>query len=160
MTEAFSGRHRGSDAFNLLCLWEKCTFLFISANPQDKPLFFSTQQSQVAPTTKPLTQPFVAVSPLRMHAASREEEAPSAGQNAIQPVTLQVTLIPYPTRQTASALRVIESFNLSRIHRQVLLLIDGQRSIAELIRLTSRNQNEMYRILQELEQAAVIRIPD
>ncbi len=48
---------------------------------------------------------------------------------------------------------------LSRTHRHLLLLIDGQRSILELVRLIGRSEQEVASFLHDLEQATVIQIP-
>jgi hypothetical protein len=44
----------------------------------------------------------------------------------------------------------IEQLPLDRRERMVLLLIDGQRSISDLIRLTRRSEQELYAVLSHL----------
>ena len=65
---------------------------------------------------------------------------------------------PYPTQQHDVALRLIEQQGLSRVHRQLFYLIDGRRSIVDLVRLTGKRGNELYKLLGDLERAHVIRI--
>jgi hypothetical protein len=65
---------------------------------------------------------------------------------------------PSQTRQFDASLRIIENLQLSRAHRQLFLLINGQRSIEELILLSKRSQDEVLQLLRDLERAAVIRI--
>lgn len=69
--------------------------------------------------------------------------APSSTYN-LQPETLAV--IPYRTPMATS----IEQLPLDRRERMVLLLIDGQRSISDLIRLTRRSEQELYAVLNHL----------
>lgn len=159
--ESQVGWHKGPEAFNQLSLWEICSFVFTSANPQDQPLFFSQPPPQMSPAPGIQTPPpFVPVSPLRTHAAppppTTEPLRPQ--QQLPQSSPLPTVVIPYQTRQLNSALRTIENLKLSRIHRQILLLIDGQRSNADLERLTGRNPGEILKILQDLEHATVIRL--
>ncbi len=63
---------------------------------------------------------------------------------------------PYRICPLGLALSMIESLELSRTHRHLLLLIDGQRSVAELMRLTGKSESGMHVLLRDLEQAAVI----
>ncbi len=69
--------------------------------------------------------------------------APASTYN-LQPETL--ALIPYRTPMATS----IEQLPLDRRERMVLLLIDGQRSISDLIRLTRRSEQELYAVLNHL----------
>jgi hypothetical protein len=68
---------------------------------------------------------------------------PSSTYN-LQPETLAV--VPYRTPMATS----IEQLPLDRRERMVLLLIDGQRSISDLIRLTRRSEQELYAVLNHL----------
>jgi len=69
--------------------------------------------------------------------------APASTYN-LQPETLAV--IPYRTPMARS----VEQLPLDRRERMVLLLIDGQRSISDLIRLTRRSEQELYAVLNHL----------
>jgi len=87
---------------------------------------------------------------------------PALFSNPVLPGAIagQGTAAPYHTRQLVSALQIIDHLGLSRTHRQVFLLIDGHRTIVELMRLTGRGYDEITSILHELEHATVIRIPN
>lgn len=64
-----------------------------------------------------------------------------------------------PQRRSTNSeqsLRQLEQQRLSRIHRQVFLLIDNRRSPQELGRLTSRRLDEIYVLLTDLERAGLI----
>ncbi len=56
------------------------------------------------------------------------------------------------------ALRRIEQNRLSRLHRQIFLLIDGQRSFGEVVHLVGKSRGEVYKLLRDLEGIGVIHI--
>ncbi|TMD45306.1 MAG: MarR family transcriptional regulator [Chloroflexi bacterium] len=51
---------------------------------------------------------------------------------------------------------MIDQIGLSRAHRHLFLLIDGYRGIQELVRLMGREQDEVQRLLNDLELAGLI----
>lgn len=162
-TETQVGRRKGPEAFNLLCLWGNCMFTFASSNPFDKVIFSSPSQppAQMSPAREVHTPPpFIAVSPLRVRSIppSQDEEQGLVRQNLPQASIASIVVLPHLSRQLGSALQMIEKMKLSRLHRQILLLIDGQRSNIELERLTGRSQEEILKILYQLEQATIIQI--
>ena len=55
------------------------------------------------------------------------------------------------------ALHRVEQLGLSRQHRRLLLLVDGQRNVAEIVRLIGPTQYEVQKLLADLEQAEIIR---
>jgi hypothetical protein len=65
---------------------------------------------------------------------------------------------PYPTKHLDAALRLIEQHGLSRVHRQLFYLVDGRRTIVDLVRLMRKSESEIYRLLGDLERAFIIRI--
>lgn len=56
------------------------------------------------------------------------------------------------------ALRLIESYRLSRHHRHIFFLLNGQRSAADIVRLTRRPLYEIQQVLEDLEQFGLIRL--
>ena len=50
----------------------------------------------------------------------------------------------------------MDVMGFSRTHRRLLLLVDGQRSVPELIRLVGRSSEEVFQQLSELERAGFI----
>jgi len=66
------------------------------------------------------------------------------------------TSIPRRIRQDNEALLLLKRAGLSRLHRQVFSLIDGKRSYAELMRLTTRQPEEIRRLLLDLEHIGII----
>lgn len=55
-------------------------------------------------------------------------------------------------------MHLIEQMGLSRTHRRLFLLIDGGRTVKELIRLMSQNPEDVQRLLYDLERAGVIQL--
>jgi hypothetical protein len=53
---------------------------------------------------------------------------------------------------------LIEQMGLSRTHRRLFLLIDGGRTVKELIRLMSHDPEDVQHLLHDLERAGVIQV--
>lgn len=49
-----------------------------------------------------------------------------------------------------------EQLPLDRRERMALMLVDGQRTIADLVRLTRRQEQELYAVLAHLEALGLI----
>ncbi len=158
VTQATLGRRAGSEALNALTIWGNCRYTFVSPENQAK-----TSITAPLPNDRPLPDtskdprtpiPFsrTQTEPLATGARGRNE---SVRQNTPAPLPIA----PYRIQPLEFALRSIERLGLSRTHRHLLLLIDGERSITDLIRLTGRNQSEVYELLRALERAAIIKIP-
>ena len=163
ITQTIVGRRRGSEALNWLTTWGNCRFTFVSSDPSEtsslSPISTRAQEIETKDTDPRLRsqRPFVnnQTGPLTAGESNRVEP-----QNPITPLPAPAPpAIPFRTRQIDSALRVIENMGLSRTHRRLLLLIDGQRSIPELVRLMGRSEQEVAILLHDLEQATVIQIP-
>ncbi|HEY3992832.1 MAG TPA: DUF4388 domain-containing protein [Ktedonobacteraceae bacterium] len=65
---------------------------------------------------------------------------------------------PYRTRHMEEGMRLIEQMGLSRTHRRLFLLIDGGRTVKELIRLMSHDPADVQRLLQDLARAGVVQV--
>src|SRR5207248_5266370 len=65
--------------------------------------------------------------------------------------------VPSPIRPYYDDLVWIERVGLSRAHRRLFLLIDGYRTIPELVRLMGRGEDEIKALLRDLEGADLIR---
>jgi hypothetical protein len=57
-------------------------------------------------------------------------------------------LLSRPRRTSLS--QQVEQLPLDRRERMVLLLVDGQRTIADLVKLTRRSDTELYSVLNHL----------
>lgn len=75
-----------------------------------------------------------------------------------QPTPTAWLATPYRTRHMEEGIHLIEQMGLSRTHRRLFLLIDGGRTVKELIRLMSHNPEDVQRLLHDLERAGVIQV--
>ena len=87
--------------------------------------------------------------PLAQNALHSFSEHPSMGAEAV---------VPYRSRPLNAVLTALADLGLSRVHRHLLLLVDGQRSVAELMRLTGKSAREVDLLLRELEQAGLVQL--
>jgi hypothetical protein len=164
-TQASAGQHVGLDAFNWLSTWGVCRFAFLSSTTtqQTAPLPSVTRVADamhVMPAFRTQPQPQPLVPPSATH---RIEDTPLTGidargirKSAGVSYPVPITGIPVRTRQMDEAIRLIEQLGLSRTHRRLFLLIDGQRTTTELVRLMGREPDEVQRLLRDLEKAGVI----
>lgn len=166
VTDARFGGYTGTKAFNLLSTWENCAFLYALTDEQDPLLPFSQPLSSASnghiPAVGGKTPPFVAISPLRKAAATpRPSGEHVIGSGTEQsPSILYLTAIPHLLGTLEMALSAIEKAHLSRTHRQISLLADGQHTVADIMRVTGRTQSEVYALLRDLERASVLWIQD
>ena len=167
MTQASAGRRIGMAALNWLCTWGSCHYMFISSarEVEQSDIFSSASSNEDLLTqTDRLTG--------TQHA--------DTGPMGRMPVSLPVTPVPFPQayeanngaraapdeyhivpRSTSSlqdTLRLIEHYQLSRSHRQLFLLINGQRSLKELMHLVGKEREEILALLHDLESLGVIHI--
>ena len=153
--ESHTGRHSGPDALNRLSAWEACRFIF---SPSDMPEDDTLLSPQSFKGVKSLTgdQRVTGNLPGSRY-QSPQRSGPSTGP--ITPplgVSYPPSPVPYRKLEVNTALNLLERKKLSRTHRRLLLLIDGQRSTQELVRLMGRNEKEVQVLLYDLEQAIII----
>jgi aminopeptidase-like protein len=51
---------------------------------------------------------------------------------------------------------VVSAYNLSRNHRTILLLADGEHTVLDLARLSSKPVDEIVALLAELERVGLV----
>jgi hypothetical protein len=153
VTQAYGGNLRGQEALNWLSTWGACRFIFVPATPEKTTSPLVPEPVRLPRATQPLgdTNPrFTAAMPV---VQQRSEWANTTNQLAGSSRGLAV---PRRIRSVNVSLHLLEQGQLSRAHRQLFLLIDGQRTVTELVRLTGRLPEEIQRLLQELEHIGVI----
>ncbi len=138
ITQANVGTHRGPEALNILMAWRSCLFAFITPPTNNTgslqvPTFYANAQQNSQNNGRYNTLPLPA------------NTRPLSG-NA-----------PYRIKPIEEVLPVMDQMGFSRSHRRLLLLVDGQRSIPELIRLVGRTSEEVFQHLNDLERAGFIR---
>lgn len=166
VTEVRAGRYTGSEAFNRLTAWENCSFSFVpeqSSQPSD-PEPTHTQVVERTPIATELDEP-PNTQPLSSgsgRSGNNPQTPPvlfplASGQGS--PHKTRVVPRPRSIRSTGQALRMIEVAGLSRTHRRLFLLIDGNRSIDELASLVGRTPDEVTILLRDLERESIILMP-
>ena len=146
LVEARNGHLTGVEAFNRISVWRECLVAFVSSNQANitSPVISlqhadHNHHEQIMGSSAP---PFQAISPLRKRTAS----------------SLSPSTVPVPIKPLNISLQMIEQMGLSRIHRQLLLLVDGQRSCAELARLTVRKPEELEKVIRDLERIEILQL--
>lgn len=154
VTQARSGRRTSAEALNWLSTWRNCRYRFVSPTLLDG----TTEQEAPLQPFYPKTSGTSTPTP---SSGLRERERPSLPPATAIPTPLPTApLAPYRTRSVDDALKIITYRGLSRTHRHLLLLIDGHRSVAELLQLLRRDEREVYSLLRDLEDAAIVSVPD
>ncbi|GHO96858.1 hypothetical protein KSF_069060 [Reticulibacter mediterranei] len=146
ITHAHIGELDGQIAVNVLCSWGLCRFLFTPSGSERSTGPIPSQPHASSRTTAPLKEIHTNISP----PIPESRDYLSSDHTGIgQPR-------PFRTEQVDDALVLLEQAGLSRPHRHLLLLIDGQRTPLELVRLTGRPLEEIQRLLYDLERIGVI----
>ena len=129
VTDARAGQMSGGTAYNWLCSWGSCRFAFIPSNPS----------KVLQPITEPLT-----------HHSTGKLVKPDQGQYS------STGPVPYRVRDADEVLLYFDRLGLSRTHRRLFLLINGQRNTTELVQLMGRRPEEVHKLLSDLERAGLI----
>jgi hypothetical protein len=132
--DANVGQLRGADAFRVLSSWTTCRFLF-EASP--------------SPSISSSTAPLPAIRPNYQMTGRRYEESPAN-------VSRFPVVVPYRSQYMQGSVPDFQQAGLSRIHRQLFLLIDGKRSSQEMARIMGRQPQEVLAMLADLERAGFI----
>jgi hypothetical protein len=133
--DASFGPYTGAEALRRLQGWQNCYFVFQTVNQASNP-----------------SLPSIQMSPAKQNPASgynsKSQPLPSdfGGNNAPQRVREVNEILPY-----------FNKLGLTRIHRQLFLLIDGHRTVPELIRLMGHRTDEFDTLLADLERAGLVR---
>jgi hypothetical protein len=67
--------------------------------------------------------------------------------------------VPYRSKPLEYGLQLLSEKGLSRTHRRIFLLVDGARSVRELMRLLNFNEKQVLTLLYDLQDAGVINLP-
>ncbi len=151
VVEARIGPQSGLAAFNYLNTWQACCFALMShtANADS-----STYLAQLPPTYRssvPDNTSSTNVLP-SFHPMSKNNESLRYANGAVARPTA-----PFRLHMGKEMLQLSETMQLPRLHRRLLLLIDGQRGIHELARLMVRSFDEVQKLLNDLERGGLIR---
>src|SRR5579859_4664629 len=142
--EARVGQYTGPAAYNYFNTWGTCRFSFVSGTSVPPHSIQSAQSPYGAPAANAFTN--TTMSPMQQNGEAGAYDQRSASSSL------------FPLRLQAGEVILMQSggAQLPRAHRRLLLLINGQRSVSELVRLMGRNLEEMQALLNELERAGFI----
>ena len=164
ITEVKTSRSNISDAFNHLSTWENCLVSFL---PQDasKDISYLLEGPSTGASVLPDTQKFIPTTPLPkgarpVHERFQNQSHNTPVSNPPLPVvfTGQELVIPTPflIQPLPVALQRIEQMGLSRAHRQLVLLINGKRSLEELAHGMGRTINNVQELVRDLAHFGLI----
>ena len=137
VAQASVGSRRGREALSWLSAWRSCLFTFITSSANESAPF----QSPSSP----------------YNGISRPQQS-SNGNRSTQRLDAFVPKgdVPHRIKPVEEVLPIMQAMGLSRAHRRLLLLIDGQRNVSELVRLVGQSGEEVFKQLDELERAGFI----
>ena len=160
LVEAKHGHQTGVEAFNRISVWGECLVTFVSSNGANvaSPVISLQHDNHHEQTTGSSAPPFQAISPLRKRSGSLAGVERNTQERGSSMASLSPSAVPVPTKPLNISLQMIERRGLSRAHRQLFLLVDGQRSCAELARLTVRKPEEIEKMIRDLEHIEIIRV--
>lgn len=131
IADATVGNVRGADALKKLSTWTRCYFVFQALSPSADPPRAVQAPATFAPPPEPQNWP----------------SDPAAASS----------VIPSRTEQFQSNLPDFERLGLSRVHRQLFMLADGQRPIEVLAKLLGRLPQEVLLLLNDMENLHLLR---
>lgn len=151
VVQAYAGNLQGQEALSWLSTWTNCRFLFVAETTSKvtRPLNTGPLPSVPAPEgarSARDTQPRLPAAP----SATRQD---TGGMQHIPPAA---HTSPYRTCPPEKGFYVLDQAGLSRSHRHLFLLVDGQRPITELVRLTGRPLEEVHKLLHDLRSIGII----
>ncbi|GCE30945.1 hypothetical protein KDA_64290 [Dictyobacter alpinus] len=151
ITDAQTGVQRGPTALGRLTSWTTCRFSFTVGGPSQSQGTGPTSPigSRSGPPSAPGYPNTRGLPPTTNPSIPRTHVSP-AGSAA-------VFRIPYRTQMDSNAFAYIDQLGMTREHRRLYMLIDGQRSVQDLINLMGRAPEKLLELLADLERTGLIR---
>jgi len=152
--EAKVNQQSGSAAFGYLNTWQRCRFSFVNhtvagnSSPQLTPSPPNKQSGSTNTTTT--TGAKYPPPTMSTNNAPTYTTGPQHGLSNTKPAQ------PQRLPRGDEAVQHPERIQLPRIHRRLLLLIDGRRDVNELARLITRDIGEVQRLLNDLVRTGLI----
>ena len=139
VVDASVGQLRSADAFKKLVVWTRCHFVF-------------------EPDASAPPGPAALLPPRSSGPLSRPGRSGTEWGYAQEPSNdyLSIVAVPYRSQYLQGGVPDFQRLGLSRLHRQVFLLIDGRRSTQELARLIGRHHQDVLVVLADLERTGLI----
>jgi len=147
--DATVGQYGGNEALQILYTWRNCYFTFQA--PDSTNQAFTQMSPENSPAIRrrsgPLGNPGMRGS--GMHS--------SPGLNNTVPPDTGVSKAPQRIREVTEVLPYFDRLGLTRMHRQLFLLIDGRRTVPDFILLMGHRIEEVNTLLSDLIRAGLIR---
>lgn len=157
ITFAQCGQLDGKTALHWLQSWGTCRFVFtnIAVKQDAGPLLQRRQPSSELPTIQQQRQDTAKLPAQHVpeQFSPRQQFSPRT-----DPISAYATVVPRRMYATDQGMYRLNQANISRLHRHLYLLIDGQRSCTELVRLVNRQPEEVIQLLQDLERVGIIQL--
>lgn len=136
----------GSNIAALLATWQACRFSFVPSSPED-----TTLTEHLVPLAQRETERLARITRKLSEENPQEHATVQDDMNARPSIDTRYASV-------AVVLRILERKGFSRLHRHLILLIDGRRSITDLAILIRRNPDETRTLLADLWQAGLIQL--
>lgn len=145
--QANVGRRSGSDALNWLSTWGQAHYTFTStlASTGDEKISLAVSEPPSHSPGRAITNP---LPDMQVNTDKLEFAHPPTPDREV----------PYISVEWTEAIPGIERAGLSRSHRRLYLLIDGHRSVHDLVPLVGKKAEEVRSMLHDLEWLGIIRI--
>lgn len=152
MVRGKAGRREDREAFNWLSTWGRCRYTFVLSITSDtaaESLLGGDPSTFIAAmdgekVTGPLKEKETTTTP-----KARDSSASGVLSDSV----------PYRSKPLEYGMRLIEEKNLSRTHRHLFLLINGERKVVDFKRLLKLGEFEVLSVLYELQDMGIISIP-
>jgi hypothetical protein len=148
IVEATAPYRMGADALAWMRTWKGCVFSF---HPSEE------SQHMLAVSPKVLDN---RIGTGKIAAPRREPPAGGVSETAKGTVVLPNAQfsgrVPYRIESNEKALQWLKAARHSRLHRHVFLLVDGRRSVDDLVRLTGHGRDEVISCLRDLKKLRII----
>jgi hypothetical protein len=158
-----AGGREGRAAFNWLSTWEKCRYTFVLSITSHTKLRSEKQSDVDARSGARLAVRLVPLNATRNESATgslsggdQNQFVQQEGKASRKESELVNETVPYRSKPLEYSLHVLSKKSLSRMHRNVFLLVDGARKVRDLMRLLTLNENEIRALLHDLQNTGVI----
>lgn len=158
--DAQLGLLSGPAAYNRILAWKSCRFTFLpsgSSSSGSLPSLAPSDQYSAPNEIVPGNFSPRDTGPNTLISRDTGPHAPVTRDTGPSGKLPNVSSVPYRTREVNEALSFFASMGLSRLHRHLFLLIDGRRTMSELVHILGRQPGEVYMLLADLERAGFIR---
>ncbi|GER90125.1 hypothetical protein KDW_42870 [Dictyobacter vulcani] len=162
VTEAQASAQTGSNALRWLSSWTTCRFSFIVGdNPQTQgtgPQLPTPRTSRPSSPSYPTYPADTGNFPPPGNTPIPRGNTPIPRANMLSPNASSPSIlqIPYRTQTNGNVLAYMEQVGLTREHRRLYMLVDGQRSTHELINLMGKGPDKILELLSNLERTRLI----